>query len=177
MNMSNEEIVRHYRQAKDRDDDITVLADLNGTTRDAICAVLAEAGETLPVKRKRRSRKNGEATLSDLIAPLYEQGLTDYEIARQLNCSVQSVRNWRCRNGHRSMNGGDKRKERKPVKKSEDRPASDIYALVDTILGAVPLDTSEVTRRQAVQLCLSLLEDNISRRLGLKPDGGEGGAE
>ena len=56
MNMSNEEIVRHYRQAKDRDDDITVLADLNGTDRDTICTVLVDAGETLPFNWHRTAK-------------------------------------------------------------------------------------------------------------------------
>ena len=63
MTMSNEEIVRHYRQSKDRDADIQVLADLNMTTREAIWAILAGAGETLPIKRQRQPKRNsGDVT-------------------------------------------------------------------------------------------------------------------
>lgn len=44
MQMTKEEIIRHYRQAKNKDDDIRILADLNLTTQDAIREILIEAG-------------------------------------------------------------------------------------------------------------------------------------
>lgn len=44
MQMSAEEIVRHYQQAKNKSADIGVLADLNSTDKASIRAVLADAG-------------------------------------------------------------------------------------------------------------------------------------
>ena len=44
MVMTNEEIIRHYRQAKDKNKDVEVLADLNLTSQDTIREILIEAG-------------------------------------------------------------------------------------------------------------------------------------
>ena len=44
MQMTKEEIIRHYQQAKNKDDDIQILAELNVTTTDEIRAILIEGG-------------------------------------------------------------------------------------------------------------------------------------
>ena len=56
MDMTNEEIVRHYRLAKDKDADIQVLADLNTTTRDAIKSILSSAGEHVKAKKPQQQQ-------------------------------------------------------------------------------------------------------------------------
>ena len=86
MDMTREEIVRHYRQAADRKEDIKILAELNCTSRDVIRAILADEGESVPAVGNK---------LSDQIESLYEAGLSDREIARQLECDKGTVVNWR----------------------------------------------------------------------------------
>ena len=44
MQMSNEEIIRHYNQAKDKKADIEILADLNLVKPEAIKKILGDAG-------------------------------------------------------------------------------------------------------------------------------------
>lgn len=54
MTMTEEEIVRHYRQAASKARDIGVLADLNTTDRKTIRAILTAAGEIVPKTPGRR---------------------------------------------------------------------------------------------------------------------------
>ncbi len=48
MIMTNEEIVRDYRQAKNRSKQIGILAELNGCKKSDIVKILVDAGETVP---------------------------------------------------------------------------------------------------------------------------------
>jgi len=69
MEMTNEEICRHYTQAADRRKDISILADLNGTNTAAICAVLKKGGvlEEKPKKAK---------APSDTSVPAHEEAIS-----------------------------------------------------------------------------------------------------
>ena len=93
MLMTNEEICRHYRLAKDKRNDIKVLADLNQTDQASIRALLCDEGVLEPDKpiqgRKPRSRK---PKLGEQIAVLYSQGKTAQEIAAELDCAVEVAR-------------------------------------------------------------------------------------
>lgn len=54
---TTEEIVRHYRGAKDREAMIGILADLNNVSIARIKSVLRSAGEVLPQKEPKVKRK------------------------------------------------------------------------------------------------------------------------
>ena len=61
MVMTNEEIIRDYRQSKSKFIQLGVLADLNQVDRKVIAKILADAGEELPGNYKGRPRKDGQA--------------------------------------------------------------------------------------------------------------------
>lgn len=65
MVMTNEEIIRDYRQAKSKFIQLGVLADLNQCDRKVIAQILADAGEELPGNYKGRPRKDGQAPKSE----------------------------------------------------------------------------------------------------------------
>lgn len=98
MPMSNEEIVRYYRQAADKAEVIQILADLNVTSRDRILDILAEAGE--PVKRPQRRTQTYKRRFSESRAlALYEEGLYDKDIAAGVGVHVTTICEWRRANG------------------------------------------------------------------------------
>lgn len=61
MVMTNEEIIRDYRQAKSKFIQLGVLADLNQVDRKVIAQILADAGEELPGNYRGRPRNDGQA--------------------------------------------------------------------------------------------------------------------
>ena len=56
MEMTNKEIVRSYRQAKDRRKQIRILSELNAVKQSVIAEILRTAGETVPPLRGRPAR-------------------------------------------------------------------------------------------------------------------------
>lgn len=67
MTMTNEEIVRDYRQAAQPAKQIAVLADLNQCSRQEIAQILKDAGEKLPgwySKKEKKAAKNDTAAES-----------------------------------------------------------------------------------------------------------------
>ena len=157
MTMTNEEIVRHYRQAADKAADIKVLADLNTTSKNEIIGILEDAGEALPGKH-RTGRFDGK------IKPLYEQGLNDAEIAERVGCSSATVADWRKRNGlpaRRDLN-----------RKEADRKLPEVYMQLEAVLTALPEDSSELVRRSAADLLCGMFEEYRNRRLMLETNHG-----
>lgn len=57
MNMTTEELLRHYRLAKDPQADIQILAELNAVSKTHMRKLLQEAGAELPDGRKKRKKK------------------------------------------------------------------------------------------------------------------------
>ena len=153
MTMTNEEIVRHYRQAADKAADIKVLADLNTTSKNEIIGILEDAGEALPGKR-RAGRFDGK------IKPLYEQGLNDAEIAEQVGCTSTTVADWRKRNGLPAR--------RDHNRKEADKQIPEVYMRLEAVLTALPKDSSEFVRRSAVGLLCGMFEEYLNRRLKLE---------
>lgn len=68
MVMSNEEICRDYRAAKNRTKQIGILADLNACKKADIVAVLLETGCDVPWKSSTTSRTDGGMTRTTIAA-------------------------------------------------------------------------------------------------------------
>lgn len=54
MDMSIEDICRSYREAKNKREQIKILADLNCTSKEEILKVLVDCGEEVPTPAKRK---------------------------------------------------------------------------------------------------------------------------
>lgn len=67
MDMTNEEIVRDYRAAKNRTKQIGILADRNGCSKRGIVDILLEAGEEIPGNFLNKGKKGKVA------APVQEE--------------------------------------------------------------------------------------------------------
>lgn len=83
--MSTEEILREYRGAKNKKQQITILADQNLCTRSEIIKILIEAGEDMECMKPKKSEKEAVAPVKALpdviLAALYEKmDLLDKEI-------------------------------------------------------------------------------------------------
>ena len=90
--MTVEEIVRHYRLAKDRKADIQVLAELNGVRMDEIKRILIEAGElTADGRSKKRPEPKNREQRDLLIRTMLKDGHTWKETAEAACCSEQTV--------------------------------------------------------------------------------------
>lgn len=61
MNMTPQEIAKEYREAKDKVNQITILADENVTDRETIIKILQEQGEATDKVPKARGRKRAKA--------------------------------------------------------------------------------------------------------------------
>lgn len=57
MTMTVEEICRNYREAKNKREQIKILADLNCTTKEEILKVLLDCGEKVPAPKTKKSTK------------------------------------------------------------------------------------------------------------------------
>lgn len=89
MYMDEGEIVRDYLQAKDREAQVAILADLNLTTRSHILDILSQNGVNVH-KRKLEDHE---------LMRLYKDGLNDSQIARELGVSATAIKHWRIKNG------------------------------------------------------------------------------
>ena len=77
MTMTNEEIIRDYREAKAPMKQIGILADMNCCTRKEIVAILADAGLEVPKqyqKRPKAEKTRGGGVLWKQSAPLPPAG-------------------------------------------------------------------------------------------------------
>ena len=101
MEMSNEEIVRRYRQAKNKRSQVNILAQLNCCSKDEIIEVLKQEGITdKQLPRAERSdkgkKKSGEpaaeAKETEITAPLEKQETNSQEEEKnKLNSSTVDV--------------------------------------------------------------------------------------
>ena len=146
MQMTAEEICRHYTQASNKSKDIHVLADLNATDTPSIRAVQIDGGVLPPDPpkrgRKRRADKPAGSPLTD---------------ARQ----ESKLKGIMCPNAV-----GDSGTPGVVVE------GLTIYERVDKILGTLPDRASREIRTRAYNLVMSMLADAIGERLGLKPEDG-----
>ena len=146
MQMTAEEICRHYTQASNKSKDIQVLADLNATDKPSIRAVQIDGGVLPPDPpkrgRKRRADKPAGSPLTD---------------ARQ----ESKLKGIMCPNAV-----GDSGTPGVVVE------GLTIYERVDKILGTLPDRASREIRTRAYNLVMSMLADAIGERLGLRDDEG-----
>lgn len=95
--MTVEEIVTSYRQAKNQQTQIGVLADLNVCTRKEIKELLTEAGA---LQQPPESKAGRPVTFdTELARRLWDEGLPDAEIAARLEIPTVRFAKWRQRVG------------------------------------------------------------------------------
>ena len=93
MVMTDLDISYAYRHAKNQPQMIGILADLNGTTRGAMERKLRKLGLDCQYHDKRRRLDY------DTLQRLYDDGLSDAEIAAAAGCAKSGVASWRYREG------------------------------------------------------------------------------
>ena len=144
MQMTAEEICRHYTQASNKSKDIQVLADLNATDKPSIRAILIDGGVLPPdpPKRGRRPRADKPAEPPLTASPKEHKGIS-------------------CPNA-----------VGEPGQPGVVVEGLTIYERVDKILGALPDRASQEIRTRAYNLVMSMLADAIGERLGLRPEDG-----
>lgn len=104
--MTHEEIIRNYRQAKNKKRQIQILADMNHTTKQAIRELLREAGVPLPAPGPQPPVSSGPPVSSPQIGTntaltrsvhlieLVERGTSAAEIAEVLGVSYGQALTW-----------------------------------------------------------------------------------
>ena len=158
MQMTPEEICRHYGQASNKAKDIKILAELNGTDPASIRAILIDGGilPADPPRRKRRPRteKPAEETSAQAAAELSPPDAS-------AQCRAEETVKVTGQIGPAEEQG--------PVS------APTIYQRVERILGALPAEAGQATRTRAYNLVMALLAEDIAGRLELErvTEGGE----
>ena len=139
MQMTAEEICRHYTQASNKSKDIQVLADLNATDKPSIRAILIDGGVLPPdpPKRGRKPRADKPAEAPPA-APTKRPRKPAAEAASAKAAATKAP-----------------------------PPDTSVYGWVEAILDAVPPGASERARAHAHDLTMALLMDYIRRRLEL----------
>lgn len=100
MNMTEGEICRQYRSAKDRASQLQILADLNCAPRLEIIKILMHNGEQvrlpLAAKGKKRTTELTDEELLDFLCSIetYEQGSVKTIEGGVAMCSVTEVEQW-----------------------------------------------------------------------------------
>ena len=94
--MSEFEILRDYRSAKDKITQVQILADMNLCTTKEITAYLEKRGETVLKNSTRDERR-------ETIRILYSQGLHDEEIATIMGLKTASVGSIRAKMGLKKL--------------------------------------------------------------------------
>lgn len=90
MTYSENEICTIYRNAKDSIDKIKLLEELAMLPKKEIVEILNKNGYKVKKIRNTRKKYNDEDFLE-----LYNKGLNDAEIAREMSCSEGTVNFWR----------------------------------------------------------------------------------
>lgn len=174
LHMSTEDIKKEFREAKDQEEQVKILADLNCVSEDVIREIVG-----LPPSKPRKRRKSLKEQ-SERICELYDQGFTDKEIAEKLGISRKSVAGWR---HYRQLKPNPQRGSAAaalagPVSATTaaEAPASEapaevpdvsVYAAIEAILCNIPQDAGRDVRLTTLSLSLAMLDENLRRRLHL----------
>ena len=198
--MSNEEICRHYRLAANKRDDIHVLADLNTMSREEICRILEEGGETIPEAPKTKRTYNTKRGAE--IEERLRKGQSVEHIAKNMGMTECGVMAWIKNHGKEELLEGvrdealppeeearrmeekrkrmiwEKKKEEK-MRKVETEPKKetgqaaggrDIWERVQAVVGAVPESAEWETRAKAFALCGALFREWLLEELKLRDE-------
>lgn len=178
MDMTAEEIVRHYQQAKNKSADIKILAELNTTDTASIRAILIDAGVLAPDKDAKKPitppKSNSELAVS--IITCLKSGLSKSETARQLQCSQVTVTKYA---KQLEKAAGAAPAQAAPPDEAPPAPLAqhkspgnvvrrarkEIYERVESIIDSLPEDADPFTRGLALDLCLQLLRRDLRKRL------------
>ena len=123
--MTNDEIAVSYRQAKNKAEQVLVLAELNVKTRDETLDKLAEIGaisaaeaayEKAKPKQRRAKRNTGQRTKPYPFDVGFAQGLlasgsSDAEIAAVVGASRSMIERWRRDHGFLRQRGGARKRK------------------------------------------------------------------
>ena len=91
MEMDNGEIVRNYRAAKNKNEQIKILADLNAYSSQEILDILTEAGEISGIRKKKVPRNKLSPEQRAEIVRLREEGMTCASIGERLGIKTATV--------------------------------------------------------------------------------------
>ena len=101
MEMSEYEICREYKQAKDKRVQVGILADLNLCSRKRILLILNQNGLCAPPRRK-----NAPKIDKQLAAQMVIRGMSNKQIANVFGCKPAAVGSFRRRNDMYKLIGG-----------------------------------------------------------------------
>lgn len=96
--MTDGEITAMFRDAKDKDEQVKILADMNLVTKNQMYNKLKELGCDMSGIREPRVKTGGRVKepIDELRAmELYNEGLDDLAISESLGCSLSKVSAWR----------------------------------------------------------------------------------
>lgn len=125
--MTDGEILRSYKEAKNPNAQIKVLADLNGCRPAEIVNILVGQGVDIAAPSVKRPKTSSQ--YADKLQALYDQGLSDKAMAYGVGCSIATVAKYRKANKlpPNEPEGGDKRfadTQEKTVPKNKDQPVA-----------------------------------------------------
>lgn len=184
MEMTHEDIVASYRQAKNKSTQIGVLADLNLTDKESIRAVLIDAGELPPDKAEKKPLPESNEDIATVIRESLEAGLTQTETAKLAGVCQATVGRYAREHGL----GKRKKKQAEPasaqapvqegplpdtklppdtVSKLDTGKPGQVYGRIESILGALPENADEYAKDCALNLCLQLLRCDLLQRLSI----------
>jgi hypothetical protein len=110
MQMTASEIVRSYKEAANRDEQVMILADLNACSEKKIKAILTKAGVYIePPKKETKRYIPWTEKDYETMRRMYEQGASDREISEALGRSMNMICQRRLRMGLRRIVTNDRR--------------------------------------------------------------------
>ena len=124
MAMPEGEIITSFKQAKDQDAQIGILADLNGCSRDEMAMYLFSLDllPELPAPTGQKPLRIPPAIDELRALQLLNDGLSDLEIAEMLGVSENAFKVWRRSKGYMKPRGGASQKKKEPAKKEPKPP-------------------------------------------------------
>lgn len=147
MFMTDGEIITSYNQAKDQKLQISILAQLNCVSVPEMRNHMADIG--LPVKPlviREKKLSTGTVPFDEALAlQLFQEGLSDDEIAVALNSSTRVVQSWRLQKGYLRSRGGSKPRKKK-TKKPAPPPTPEEAAAFAPVASVVLRNVLDVVR-------------------------------